>query len=346
MEPLETGIKKWFCGITLEELTSFALAAGYSEAHALKCVTGFYRKRLGSFSEMADLPLAFRKLLDRNFSTDLLLPGNAAGSADGSVKYLFSAEGGKLFETVFIPEKNRKTVCISTQSGCRMGCPFCLTSKIGYRGDLTAGDMINQVLSFPHSRNITHVVFMGMGEPLDNLDEVLKACHILTASWGLSLSPAHVTVSTVGLTAGVEKFLRLSGCNLTLSLYSPFASERLAAVPAERANPVKGIISMMKSFPVSKRRRFTVAYLMMKGINDTDRHLEELTVLLKNTGIRVNLLPYHSTGTDCTESTSATGMQNFREKLYASGISASVRRSRGADISAACGMLAAGRINN
>jgi 23S rRNA (adenine2503-C2)-methyltransferase len=197
-------------------------------------------------------------------------------------------------------------------------------------------------LSIPESRTVTHVVFMGMGEPLDNLDEVLKACRILTSQWGLAISPRNITISTVGITGGVERFLRESDCNLTLSLFSPFSSERESVVPAERANPAVEIIGIMKDYKARRKRRFTLAYVMIKGINDTDEHLKELTGMLRGTKIRVNLLPYHPTGNDGFISSEISRMNCFRQELFLSGISASVRKSRGADISAACGLLASG----
>jgi 23S rRNA (adenine2503-C2)-methyltransferase len=223
-----------------------------------------------------------------------------------------------------------------------MGCRFCATARYGFRGNLTAGEIINQVISLPDAEKITHVVFMGMGEPMDNIENVLKACEILTAEWGLALSPRNVTVSTVGLTPGVETFLRSSLCNLTLSLGSPFAEERKSVVPAEFHYPVYTIIEMMKRYPREKKRRFSLAYVMINAWNDSDSHLEELKILVGSSGIRVNLLPYHPVTNDPNTSSSSERMQYFKHNLIVSGISASVRKSRGSDISAACGLLAAG----
>jgi 23S rRNA (adenine2503-C2)-methyltransferase len=223
-----------------------------------------------------------------------------------------------------------------------MGCPFCVTGKYGFRGNLSVQDIINQVISIPESGTITHVVFMGMGEPMDNIDNVLKACNILSAEWGLAISQRNITVSTVGITAGVEIFLTHSNCNLTLSLYSPFPEERYRAVPAEKKYPAGQIIDMMKNYPVLKKRRMSIAYVMISGINDTDRHLEGLISLLRQSKIRINLLPYHSIPDDENASSSVERMQHFKHQLVISGISASIRKSRGSDISAACGLLASG----
>lgn len=182
---------------------------------------------------------------------------------------------------------------VSTQSGCRMGCPFCATAGYGFHGDLSAGDIVNQVLSLPETLNITNVVFMGMGEPMDNLDNVLKACRIFTAEWGLSLSPANVTVSTVGITPGVVTFLEKSDCNITVSLHSPFPAEREKFIPVERKYPASRIIEIMRSYKIPKRRRLSVAYIMIEGLNDSDQHLNELIKILRDSGIRINLLPFH-----------------------------------------------------
>jgi 23S rRNA (adenine2503-C2)-methyltransferase len=255
---------------------------------------------------------------------------------------MFRTENGKEFETVYIPDYKRNTVCVSTQSGCRMGCSFCITGRYGFRGNLTAGEIVNQILAIPQAGKVTHIVFMGMGEPMDNLENVLKACSIITAEWGLAISSRNITVSTVGIMPGVEQFLQKSDCNLTLSLYSPFSAERREIVPVENKFPVHNIIEMMKNFPLKKRRRLSLAYIMIKNLNDTDSHLEELKSILKGSKIRVNLLPYHPGNNDKNYSSPAEKMQFFKHNLIISGISASIRKSRGADISAACGLLAAG----
>jgi 23S rRNA (adenine2503-C2)-methyltransferase len=181
---------------------------------------------------------------------------------------------------------------------------------------------------------------MGMGEPMDNIDNVLKACEILTAEAGLALSPRNVTVSTVGITPGIVRFLEQSRCNLTLSLYNPFSEERALAAPVERKYPFQDIIELMKNYPLQKKRRLCIAYLMIKDLNDSPRHLEELKSILKDTGIRVNLLPYHAAGNNEYITSPDERMQFFRHSLVMSGISASIRKSRGTDISAACGLLA------
>ena len=335
-------MKPPFCGITYEILNRLLVDQGFNDQYSLKTVTNFYRRRITGFNSMKNLPLLLRNKLESAYSSGLFYPVEQEESADRSVRYLFRTPGNKTFETVFIPENRRKTICLSTQSGCRMGCPFCLTGRYDFKGNLNAGEMVNQVMSIPHSRDITHVVFMGMGEPLDNIDEVLTACRILTSPWGLSLGPAHVTVSTVGITPAVERFLNESDCNLTLSLFSPFPGERARVVPVEKVYPSIQILELMMNHPPSKKRRFSIAYVMIHAINDSEAHLKELIRMLKGSAIRVNLLPYHMIPDDSCIPSPAERIEYFRQRLTLSGISASIRRSRGADISAACGLLAAG----
>jgi 23S rRNA (adenine2503-C2)-methyltransferase len=223
-----------------------------------------------------------------------------------------------------------------------MGCPFCATGKYGFRGNLSVRDILTQVLAPGIEGKVTHVVFMGMGEPMDNIDNVLRACEIMTASWGMAISPGKITVSTVGITPGVRKYLGSCNSNLALSLFSPFPEERLRSVPAEKSYPAREIIELMKSATSLKKRRMSVAYVMIRGVNDTAAHLEALKGLLHGSGIRVNLLPYHQLPGDVNISSPPETMNKFRHELVISGISASIRKSKGADISAACGLLAAG----
>jgi len=333
-------VKKSLIGLSAEETSKLIGVAGFNNTHAISVTQSIYKKRTTDIELIKKIPKKLREMLKENFSTGLFPPVESEVSADGTIKYLFRTGEGKLFETVYIPDNKRNTVCVSTQSGCRMGCSFCVTAGYGFHGDLSAGEIINQVISLPEASKVTHVVLMGMGEPMDNLDNVLKSCHILTSEWGLSFSPRNVTVSTVGITPGVKKFLEESRCNLALSLLSPFAQERKTFIPAELKYPVKSILRLLKDYPLRKSRRFSLAYVMIRGFNDTDRHLTELKSLIGGSGIRVNLLPFHPDGKDQFTSSSLERMLYFKHDLVISGISASIRKSRGIDISAACGLLA------
>jgi 23S rRNA (adenine2503-C2)-methyltransferase len=335
-------IKKSLCGLTADDIFHLIGPSGFTFPHAVSISNSIYKKRTDEISHITKIPRTLKEKLASNTCIGIFKPVASEMSVDKTVKYLFRTETGMEFETVYIPDNKRNTVCVSTQSGCRMGCRFCVTARYGFRGNLSAGEIVNQIISIPDAEKVTHVVFMGMGEPMDNLENVLKACEIITAAWGLAISPRNVTVSTVGLTPGIEKFLKVSDCNLTLSLHSPFFEERITVVPAESKYPANEILEIMKNYPVKKKRRLSIAYVMIKDLNDTDRHLEELKIILKGSRVRVNLLSYHSVGGDPNTSSSAERMQFFKHNLIISGISASVRKSRGIDISAACGLLAKG----
>lgn len=329
-------------GLTPGDIADAISPSGYGTSEARTVATAFYRKRISSTDEIKGISGRLKRELKEIFVEGLTPPVASALSDDGSIKYLFGRPDGNGYEAVYIPDGKRHTVCVSTQSGCRMGCPFCATGQMGFRGNLSAGEIMNQVLSIPQTHSVTHVVFMGMGEPLDNIAEVIKACRILTADWGMALSCRNVTVSTVGISGAVSDFLEESDCNLTLSLFSPFPEERERIIPAERGNRSAGILQLMKSQPLRKGRRLSIAYVMMKGINDTDRHLEGLKNLLAGSGVRVNLLSYHNAGLNEYIPSSADRLLYFKHELVTAGISASVRKSRGQDISAACGLLASG----
>lgn len=334
--------KKNLVGLTVGEIHELIEPEGYTLAHATTIANSIYKKRITDFPGISRIPAKLQLFLGKIAKTcDHELVATEV-SRDGTVKYLFRNHEGQQYETVYIPDKKHDTICVSTQSGCRMGCPFCMTARYGYHGDLNAGDIIGQIFAIPPVAKFTHVVFMGMGEPLDNADSVIKACGILTAEWGFALSPANITVSTIGVTSSVIPFLEKTGCNLTISLVSPFPEERVKIVPAERKFPVLEIINILKGFQPKKKRRFSVAYVMISDFNDTERHLEGLKRLLSGSGIRVNLLPYHTVNGDCHVPSSEERMMHFKHNLVVSGISSSIRKSRGQDISAACGLLASG----
>jgi 23S rRNA (adenine2503-C2)-methyltransferase len=334
------------CGMTADNIYKYIEQYNFSHNHAVKVATWLYRRKINDFRQIMNLPKSLKDLLYANFFPGIFSPVTSETSIDKTVKYLFRSESGSEFETVFLPDYKRNTVCVSTQAGCRMGCSLCLTGRYGFHGNLTAGEIVNQIISLPESSKITHIVLMGMGEPLDNLEEVIKACSIITSEWGLAISPRNVTVSTVGIMPAIKEFLVRSDCNLTLSLHSPFPGERRVFVPVEKQFPVLEIIEIMKTFPLKKNRRLSLAYVMIKEINDTDKHLKALIALLRGTSIRINLLPYHKETSDINVSSSAERMQYFKHNLVISGISASIRRTRGEDICAACGLLASGLTKN
>jgi 23S rRNA (adenine2503-C2)-methyltransferase len=337
-------VRKFLCGLNPDEIASFISSFGGTYNHALKLTNSIYKKGITSFREISNFPKQLIKELESNTSTGVYPPVMSEASSDGTVKYLFVNSQGQYFETVYIPDKSRHTVCVSCQSGCRMGCPFCATAKYGFHGNLSAGDIVNQVTGIPVAGKITHVVFMGMGEPMDNPDDVMKASSILTAEWGKSLGTGNITISSVGITPQILRFLEETEYNISLSLFSPFFDERIKVIPAEKSYPAEEIIGLMKSARAVKRRRLTCSYIMMRGVNDTTKHLEQLKILLSGSGIRVNLLPYHPVKDDEIVPSPDETMRFFKHELVTSGVSASIRKSRGADISAACGLLASGMV--
>jgi 23S rRNA (adenine2503-C2)-methyltransferase len=333
-------VKKSLIGLTAAEISGLISPEGFKIDHAVSISHDIYKKRTNDPGLFKNLPKKLKDFLKENFIAGTFPPASSEQAADGTIKFLFRSADGRQFESVFIPDTKRNTVCVSTQSGCRMGCAFCVTAGYGFHGDLSAGEIVNQVISIPDAGKVTHVVLMGMGEPMDNLDNVLKACEILTSEWGISMSSRNITVSTVGIMPDIVRFLNGTECNLALSLFSPFSDERSEFVPAERKYPVRDIIAILKDYKVKKKRRLSLAYVMIKDLNDTDRHLTELRSLVGGSGIRINLIPYHPTGNDNMIASLPGRMLYFKHALVMSGISASIRRSRGIDISAACGLLA------
>jgi len=326
-------------GLSPEQLETLLTENQIDKKYAQRLLYWVYRRRITSLGEIDDIPKRVTERLSGIFGPGITHPYFSKESADGAVKYLFRSAEGKYYESVYIPDGKRSTLCVSVQSGCRMGCRFCATGRYGWHENLTAAEIISQVTCLPFE--ITHVVFMGMGEPCDNIDEVIKAYNILVAEWGLAKGRSHITISTVGVMPGLRRLLMDTECNITLSLHTPFPGERAAIMPVEKRWPAHDLLEMIKEQKQKRKRRFTVAYVMIDGVNDTDSHLEALKELLAGTGIRVNLLPYHSLPGDVLKSTPEERMMFFKHFLVTSGTGASIRRSRGNDVYAACGMLAA-----
>jgi 23S rRNA (adenine2503-C2)-methyltransferase len=332
-------IRHPIAGLTLDEIVAAFSDHGIDEKYAIRAAHHVYKKKEPAIGAIVNTAGTVRRRIGENFTTGITPPSARIVSDDGSVKYIFSYSGNRRIETVFIPETKRTTVCVSTQCGCARGCAYCLTGDMGFRGNLTSREIVNQILSLPGSAPVTHVVFMGMGEPMDNTDEVLKAVEILTAEWGMALGAANITVSTVGIIPGIEKLLAATRCNLTLSLVSSIASERERLVPTERVYPAASVLDLIRNAPKIKQRRFSVAYMMLSGLNDKDEHLRALISLLKGSSVRVNILKYHPHSNLPFMPSPPERMNHFRRGLLNAGISASIRKSRGEDISAACGML-------
>ena len=329
--------KEALFGKTLTELSTISAELGLPRFTARQMAEWLYRHRAESFDAMTNLSKAARSVLDESFEIGAAHPESVRTSEDGTKKYLYRT-GHRSVETAWIPEERRGTLCVSTQVGCRRGCRFCMTARQGFQGNLSAGEILNQYRSLPEFAGVTHFVFMGMGEPLDNLDAVLAALDILVADWGYGFSPKRITVSTIGILDGLERLLDSSDCRLALSLHSPFPDERAELIPYERRYPASEVLAVLRSRR-KDHRRLTVEYLMIDGRNDSPSHSAELARILEGLGARVNLIPYHPIPDFPGTPTPMDRIEAFRDDLNRRGVTATIRRSRGLDISAACGLL-------
>jgi 23S rRNA (adenine2503-C2)-methyltransferase len=326
-------------GKTLEEIRQITQDMGMPGYTSLQLSDWLYKKDATGFDQMSNLTMEARKKLAGSYYIGLSDPSGVQVSTDGTRKYLFPVSKGKFIETVFIPETERSTVCLSSQVGCKMDCLFCMTGKQGFQGNLTAGDILNQILSLPERKKLTNYVFMGMGEPLANTENILRSLEILTSDYGYGISPSRFTVSTIGILPGLEKLIAQNRCHLAVSLHSPFDEERLQLMPVEKMFPVKRIIEFLKKNPAGRQRRVSFEYIMFRGINDTARHVNGLARLLNGLRCRINLIRYHPIPGVALEPSEEGTIQWFKTRLNEKGILTTVRASRGKDIFAACGML-------
>ena len=328
-------------GLTLPQLQELCAAEGFPRFTAKQICDWLYKKRVESVDSMTNLSLAQRARLNEIAFIGREAPVRCQVSKDGTKKYLFPTENGeRRVESVFIPEEDRATLCVSCQVGCKMGCRFCVTGQQGFHGNLSAGDIINQLFSIPEFEQLTNVVFMGMGEPMDNLDAVLSATEILTSEWGLGWSPKRVTVSTVGIIPGLKRFLEQSRCHLAVSLHNPVPQERMKMMPVQKAFPLNEVLALLRNYDWSGQRRLSFEYTMFRGENDDIAHAQKLVEALKGLDCRVNLIRFHSSP-DAPYSTSMPlTIDAFKNYLNNHGVICTLRASRGEDIDAACGLLA------
>lgn len=329
-------------GLTLDELTSLVQELGEPKYRAKQLAEWLYVKRATTLDEMTNLPKALRSKLKSCCTIGRSPVALTQVSRDGTEKYLFRKldRPEQTFETVYIPEEDgRATLCISSQVGCRMGCRFCATGQMGFHGHLSAADVINQVLSVPHSDALTNVVFMGMGEPLDNYKVVASVLEIMTSDYGLAWSPKRITVSTIGPRVGLTRFLDEQRANLAVSLHSPFPEERAEIMPVEGLFPIEEVIETLGKYDFSGQRRLSFEYIVFGGLNDDLRHAKALVELIRPLRSRVNLIPYHPIEGLPYHASDRAVIERFAEYLNAHGVIATIRRSRGQDIDAACGML-------
>ena len=366
---LNSQFKKDLLGMSLTELQQLCAMEGMPKFAARQICDWLYAKRVDSIDAMTNLSLKARSRLNEIAYIGRHTPVQCQVSKDGTKKYLFEIEDLKVkseisreqtsqdsdnfnfqlkkyVEAVYIPELNtsggspRATLCISCQVGCKMGCRFCVTGQQGFHGNLSASDILNQIFSIPEFGQLTNIVYMGMGEPMDNLSSVLHSTDVLTSDWGLGWSPHRITVSSVGIIPGLKRFLDTCQCHLAVSLHDPFPQERLSIMPMQRAYPIADVIALLKQYDWSGQRRVSFEYTMFAGLNDSTRHAAELVRLLKGLHCRVNLIRFHSSPDTSYRTASPQSMNQFRDYLNNHGITCTIRASRGEDIMAACGLLA------
>lgn len=331
--------KKRLLGCELEDLVEIVVAEGLPKFTGKQLADWIYKKRVNSFDEMTNLSKKARIILSEKYKVGYANYNTVQSSIDGTKKYLFPVSLGESVESVFIPEDDRATLCISSQVGCAMSCRFCMTGKQGFSGNLTTGDILNQIFALPEFEQLTNFVLMGMGEPLNNPENVFRALRILTSDYGPGYSPKRITLSTIGVVPELINFLDNSKCHLAISIHSPFNEVRKKIMPVEFKYPIEEVVQVLKNYDFSGQRRVSFEYIMFEGINDRIEDVEKIVDLLGDIQCRFNLIRYHKIpGVDLV-GTADNKMEWFKSELEKRNFITTIRRSRGEDIFAACGML-------
>ena len=332
-------MKIHLAGKTPEELVNIAIEEGLPGFAGKQIAQWLYGKRASTLDQMTNLSKAAREKLGEKYDTGIVSPIEVQTSTDGTRKYLFPTDGSYV-EAVMIPDKDRKTLCVSSQAGCKMGCKFCMTGRQGFHGNLSVQDILSQFFTVDEAAELTNAVFMGMGEPLDNWDNVKAAIEVLTADWGFGWSPKRITLSTIGVLPNLKRFLDESRCHLAVSLHNPFPEERLQMMPVQKAWPLEDVVKLIKQYDFTGQRRVSFEYTIFDGWNNTPRHAKELIRLLRGLECRVNLIRFHKIPDFPYGPAPETAMEDFKDMLERGGLTATIRASRGEDIFAACGLLA------
>ena len=331
--------KQSLLGMTLNGLKEAVRELGMPAFTGGQIARWLYVQHAHSIEEMTNLSKNNRAGLAERYRIGCADPIDAQHSDDGTIKYLFPTVNGKFVETVYIPDNDRATLCVSCQVGCKMNCLFCQTGKQGFEGNLTTGDILNQVYSLPEREKLTNIVFMGQGEPMDNLENVLRATTILTADYGYAWSPKRITVSSVGIRGKLKRFLDESDCHVAISLHSPIAEQRAALMPAQKAMPITEVVDLLRTYDFAHQRRLSFEYIVFGGVNDSPAHAKAIVRLLKGVDCRINLIRFHPIPNIDLHGASDEKMEIFRDYLTAHGVFTTIRASRGQDIFAACGLL-------
>ena len=325
--------------MTQNELVEIARNMGMTAFTGRQIADWLYHRHVSSIDEMTNLSKVNRAKLAELYTIGVMPAVDCQRSKDGTVKYLFPTLSGKTVESVYIPDGDRATLCVSCQVGCKMNCLFCQTGKQGFEGNLTTADILNQVYALPERDTLTNIVFMGQGEPMDNLDNVLRSTEILTAPWGYAWSPRRITVSSVGIKNKLRRFLDESECHVAISLHNPFHEQRQQLMPAERAMPISEVVELLRKYDFTHQRRLSFEYIVFRGVNDSMTHARELLRLLHGLDCRINLIRFHEGVDRDFPASNEQQMVFFRDYLTEHGLTTTIRRSRGEDILAACGQL-------
>lgn len=330
---------EYLYGQTLPQLEALCNRLEMPRFAAKQIARWLYDKHATTIEAMSDLSARHRALLAETYEVGLTAPEKVSISTDGTKKYLYRTSQNHFIESAYIPDGDRATLCISSQAGCRMGCRFCATGRQGLQHSLSTNEILNQIESLPERGRLTNVVFMGMGEPLDNLDSLLPALEVLTSAWGFGWSPTRITVSTAGVASRLERFLEATQVHLAVSLHNPFPHERAEIMPIEKAWPIREVVEILRRYDFTHQRRVSFEYIVMSGLNDSPRHIRELCRLLDGIKCRINLIRFHKIPGSPYFSPDDRAMIAFRDALTAKGIHTTIRTSRGEDIQAACGLL-------
>lgn len=356
-------MKKILLGLNPQELKEVALSVNLPAFTGKQIADWLYKKRVTTIDQMTNLSKVAREKLSAEYEVGRLEYSLVQESSDGTKKYLFPCHTGTAIEAVMIPDGDRKTLCVSSQAGCRMGCKFCMTGRQGFSGNLHTSEIISQFLSVDEAEGLTNTVFMGMGEPLDNIAAVLRTIEILTAPWGFGWSPKRITLSSIGVTKlpepvilddysdkennilykcvnPLESFLELTKCHLAISLHNPISSQRLDIMPMQKAFPIEETLRIIRKYDFTGQRRVSFEYTMFGGVNDSKKHADAIVRMLRGLECRVNLIRFHAIPDSPLTTSAMPVMEAFKERLNSAGITTTIRASRGEDIFAACGMLA------
>ncbi len=339
-------MKRKLFGLTKDQIGEIVQEAGLQRFTTGQICNWLYEKHISNIDDMTNLSKNTRELLKEEYEVGLQRPIKETSSADGTKKYLFKVGEHRFIETAYIPEENRKTLCVSSQVGCKMACGFCMTGKQGFQEHLSTNQILNQLRSIPEFESVSNIVFMGMGEPLDNIENLMNALGILTSDWGYGWSPKRVNVSTIGLIPAMRHFIENSNCHLAISLHNPFDEERSAIMPVNKKHRLKDIISELRSHDFGRQRRVSFEYIVFHGMNDTPRHVKELARLLNGMRCRINLIRWHSIPGADFVGTDEERLLEFQKELKDKGIQTTIRVSRGQDIDAACGLLSTKELVN